>query len=58
MRPGQAERRAHDCLRHGATGLFAALDTKTGKGIRRCGAAPLSRRWNATSGCSEQGSGH
>lgn len=26
MRPGQAERRAHDYIRHGATTLFAALD--------------------------------
>lgn len=33
MRPGQAERRAHDYLRHGTTTLFAALDTKTGKVI-------------------------
>src|ERR1700677_2468264 len=33
MRPGQAERRAHDYLRHGTTSLFAALDTKTGKVI-------------------------
>ena len=31
MRPGQAERRAHDYRRHGTTSLFAALDTKTGK---------------------------
>ena len=31
MRPGQAERRAHDYKRHGTTSLFAALDTKTGK---------------------------
>lgn len=31
LRPGQAERRAHDYLRHGTTSLFAALDTKTGK---------------------------
>ena len=30
MRPGQAERRAHDYLSHGTTTLFAALDTKTG----------------------------
>jgi len=30
MRPGQAERRAHDYMRHGTTSLFAALDTKTG----------------------------
>lgn len=33
MRPGQAERRAHDYLRHGTTSLFAALDAKTGKVI-------------------------
>lgn len=30
LRPGQAERRAHDYTRHGTTSLFAALDTKTG----------------------------
>jgi transposase len=33
MRPGQAERRAHDYLRHGTTTLFAALDANTGKVI-------------------------
>jgi len=33
LRPGQAERRAHDYKRHGTTSLFAALDTKTGKVI-------------------------
>jgi transposase len=33
MRPGQAQRRAHDYLRHGTTSLFAALDTQTGKVI-------------------------
>jgi transposase len=33
MRPAQAERRAHDYLRHGTTTLFAALDAKTGKVI-------------------------
>ena len=33
MRPGQAERRAHDYLRHGTTSLIAALETKTGKVI-------------------------
>jgi len=33
LRPGQAERRAHDYLRHGTTSLFAALDAKTGKVI-------------------------
>jgi transposase len=31
MRPGQAERRSHDYLRHDTTSLFAALDAKTGK---------------------------
>jgi transposase len=30
MRPGQAERRTPDYLRHGTTNLFAALDTKIG----------------------------
>ena len=30
MRPGQAERRAHDYKRNGTTSLFAAFDTKTG----------------------------
>jgi len=33
MRPGQAERRAHDYKRNGTTSLFAALDTRTGKVI-------------------------
>lgn len=33
MRAGQAERRAHDYLRHGTTSLFAALNTKTGRVI-------------------------
>ena len=33
MRPGQAERRSHDYVRHGTTSLFAALDTKSGKVI-------------------------
>ncbi|MAF52468.1 MAG: IS630 family transposase [Chloroflexi bacterium] len=36
MRPGQAERRTHDYVRHGTTSLFAALDTKTGKVIGQC----------------------
>lgn len=31
MRPGQAERRTHDYVRHGTTTLFAALDTKSGR---------------------------
>jgi transposase len=30
LRPGQAERRAHDYERHGTTSLFAALNTQTG----------------------------
>lgn len=30
MRPGQAERRSHDYVRHGTTNLFAALDFKAG----------------------------
>lgn len=30
LRPGQAERRAHDYKRHGTTSLFAALDMRTG----------------------------
>ena len=29
MRPGQAERRTHDYVRHGTTSLFAALDART-----------------------------
>jgi transposase len=33
MRPGQVERRTHDCVRHGTTSRFAALDTRTGKVI-------------------------
>jgi transposase len=36
MRPGQAERRTHDYVRHGTTSLFAALDVATGKVIGRC----------------------
>ena len=36
MRPGQAERRTHDYLRHGTVSLFAALDASTGKVIGRC----------------------
>src|SRR5260221_4498792 len=30
LRPGQAERRSHDYIRHGTTTLFAALDAKAG----------------------------
>lgn len=36
MRPGQAERRSHDYVRHGTTSLFAALDIATGKIIGEC----------------------
>lgn len=33
MRPGMAERRTHDYVRHGTTTLFAALNIKTGEVI-------------------------
>jgi transposase len=36
MRPGQAERRAHDYRRHGTTSLFAALDVAAGTVIGKC----------------------
>jgi len=36
MRPGQAERRTHDCTRHGTTSLFAALDVQAGTVIGKC----------------------
>jgi transposase len=36
MRPGQAERRAHDYRRHGTTSLFAALDVQAGTVIGEC----------------------
>jgi transposase len=36
MRPGQAERRTHDYVRHGTTTLFAALDIKSGAVIGEC----------------------
>src|SRR6202162_1019679 len=36
MRPGQAERRTHDYVRHGTTSLFAALDVASGKVIGEC----------------------
>jgi transposase len=36
LRPGQAERRTHDYVRHGTTSLFAALDVKAGTVIGRC----------------------
>ncbi len=43
MRPGQAELRSHDYLRHGTTSLFAALDLATGRVIGQ-----LHRRHRAT----------
>jgi transposase len=36
LRPGQAERRTHDYVRHGTTSLFAALDVAAGQVIGRC----------------------
>ncbi len=36
MRPGQAERRAHDYVRHGTTSLFAALNIKSGAVLGQC----------------------
>jgi transposase len=36
MRPGQAERRTHDYVRHGTTSLFAALNVKSGEVIGEC----------------------
>jgi transposase len=36
MRPGQAERRAHDYRRHGTLDLFAALDVKAGTVVGAC----------------------
>ena len=36
MRPGQAERRTHDYIRHGTTSLFAALEAETGRVIGQC----------------------
>jgi hypothetical protein len=33
MMPGTPERRSHDYVRHGTTGLFAALEMATGKVI-------------------------
>ena len=36
MRPGQAERRTHDYVRHGTTSLFAALNVATGDVIAKC----------------------
>jgi transposase len=36
LRPGQAERRTHDYVRHGTTSLFAALNVKAGTVIGKC----------------------
>ena len=36
LRPGQAERRSHDYMRHGTTSLFAALDARAGQVIGQC----------------------
>ena len=36
LRPGQAQRRTHDYVRHGTTSLFAALDARTGQVIGQC----------------------
>ena len=36
MAPTQAERGTHDCVRHGTTSLFAALDVATGRVIGKC----------------------
>ena len=38
MIPGVPERRSHDYVRHGTTGLFAALNTATGKVIGKLSA--------------------
>jgi transposase len=45
MRPGQAERRTHDYVRHGTTTLFAALDVATGKVAGRCFARHRAREF-------------
>ncbi len=34
LRPGLSERQTHDCVRHGTTNLFAALDVASGQGHR------------------------
>ena len=36
MRPGQAERRTHDYVRHGTTSLFAALNVASGEVLEKC----------------------
>jgi transposase len=47
IRPGEVERRTHDYTRHGTLSLFAALDTATGKVIRRCFARHRGREFGA-----------
>jgi len=47
LRPGQAERRTHDYVRHGTTSLFAALVTKTGHVIGHCHARHRAREFRA-----------
>lgn len=36
MRPGHAQKRTHDYVRHGTTSLFAALDVASGRVIGQC----------------------
>ena len=44
MRPGQAERRTHDYVRHGTTSLFAALDAHSGQVIGQRASPPSGDR--------------
>ena len=52
MRPGQAERRTHDYIRHGTTSLFAALDVTAGTVIGKCMPRATAPRSSASS-CDE-----
>jgi transposase len=45
LRPGQAERRTHDYVRHGTTSLFAALNARTGEVIGQCHARHRAREF-------------
>jgi transposase len=47
LRPGQAERRTHDYVRHGTTSLFAALDVKAGTVIGECHRRHRAREFRA-----------
>jgi transposase len=47
VRPGQAERRSHDYVRHGTTDLFAALDVRTGRVIGACRRRHRAREFRA-----------